>query len=49
MLSLRPQELSGTEAGKIPVGNIVLMVLILIGIGVIISILVRKYIIENKK
>lgn len=49
LLSLRPQELSGTEAGKIPVGNIVLMVLILIGIGVIIFILVRKYIIENKK
>lgn len=49
LMSLRPEELIETEVGKIPVGNIVLMGIILIGIGVIIFILIRKYVKENKK
>lgn len=49
LISLTPEETSKEEVGKIPVGNIVFMVIILIGSGAIIFILVRKYIIENKK
>lgn len=43
------EEVIEAEEGKIPVGNIVFMVIILVGIGVIIFILIRKYAKENKR